>query len=204
MNTQPDDMLATALSGAGDLVAGVRPAQWDLPTACTEWTVRQVVDHLVGGNLLFARVLGGEPLPPREELLAASREDRLGGDPVGAYRDSAETLLAAFRAEGALTREVTVPVGHVPGIAALYLRIVEALVHGWDVARATGQPLRFPDDIVEEALTFTHGKLADLPPRPPGQGPFGAPRPVADDAPAIDRLAAVLGRTVTTVGTPDA
>ena len=79
----------------------------------------------------------------------------------------------------------------------MHLRIVEALVHGWDLARATGQPAEFPDDLPERELTFTRGKLADL---PPDGRPFAPPRPVADDAPAIDRLAACLGRRVT----PDA
>src|SRR5664280_3461615 len=85
----------------------------------------------------------------------------------------------------------------VPGIAALYLRIVEALVHDWDLARATGQPAELPDDLPARELTFTRGKLADL---PPDGRPFAPPRPVADDAPAIDRLAACLGRRAT----PDA
>ena len=70
-------------------------------------------------------------------------------------------------------------------------------MHGWDLARATGQPAEFPDDLPERELTFTRGKLADL---PPDRRPFAPPRPVADDAPAIDRLAACLGRRAT----PDA
>src|SRR5664280_312673 len=85
----------------------------------------------------------------------------------------------------------------VPGIAALHMRIVEALVHDWDLARATGQPAELPDDLPARELTFTRGKLADL---PPDGRPFAPPRPVADDAPAIDRLAAGLGRRAT----PDA
>jgi uncharacterized protein (TIGR03086 family) len=196
MTAQPREMLATALARAETVVAAIGPDEWALSTPCTEWTVRAVVNHLVGGNLLLARLLEGEQLPAREELVAASRNDRLGDDPVGAYRSAAERLLAAFRAGGVLERTVTVPAGPVPGIAALYLRIVEALVHGWDVARATGRDIRFPEDLVEEALAFTRVKLADLGHRVEGQGPFGPPQPVADDAPAIDRLAALLGREI--------
>ena len=69
------------------------------------------------------------------------------------------------------------------------------LVHGWDLARATGQPASFPDDLAEQELAFSRHKLADI---PAGRHPFGPPQPVAAEAPAIGRLAACLGRTVTT------
>jgi uncharacterized protein (TIGR03086 family) len=192
----PEDDLAGALAAAERLVAEIGPREWDLPTPCTGWSVRDVVNHLVGGNLLFVRVFGGEPLPPREELVAASRTDRLGDDAVGALRASGSALLDTFRSEGALERVVTVPAGTFPGIAALHLRVVEALVHGWDVARATGRTLTAPDELVERELAFTRGTLPRLPPRPAGQGPFAPARPVADGAPALDRLAALLGRPV--------
>lgn len=86
------------------------------------------------------------------------------------------------------------PFGTVPGIVALHLRITEVLVHGWDLARATHQVARFPDDIVEQELEFTRGRLPDV---SSARRPFAPPRPVPDDAPAIDRLAACLGRPVT-------
>jgi uncharacterized protein (TIGR03086 family) len=190
------DQLVTALDGAEAVVAGVEAGEWELPTPCTDWTVRGVVNHLVGGNRLFARILGGEQLPAREELTAASSTDRLGDDPVAAYRESAAELLAAFRADGALERTVTVPAGTVPGAAALWLRIVEALVHGWDVSRATGRPAVFPGPVVAQALEFTRVQLSRLPAAPPGRGPFGPPQPVPDDAPPLDRLASLLGRPV--------
>jgi len=68
---------------------------------------------------------------------------------------------------------------------------VETLVHGWDLARATGQPLAFPDEIVEVEIEISRKLLDGL---PPGRSSFAPPQPVADDAPAIDRLAALLGR----------
>jgi uncharacterized protein (TIGR03086 family) len=191
---QPIENLAAALSGAQQLVAAIGADEWDLASPCPEWTVRGVMNHLVGGNLLFARLLAGEQLPPREELVAAGRSDRLGDDAGAAFRASADALLTAFSADGVLERPLTVPAGTFPGIAALHLRIVEALVHGWDVATATGRPLHFPDELVEQALAFTRATLPRLPARPEGPGPFRPEQPVADDAPPLDRLAALLGR----------
>ena len=85
--------------------------------------------------------------------------------------------------------------GTVPGVVLLHLRITELLVHGWDLAQATAQPPLLPDDLAEQELQFTSGKLADI---PAGRHPFAPPQPVPDDAPAIERLAACLGRRVPT------
>ncbi|WP_448628712.1 TIGR03086 family metal-binding protein [Geodermatophilus sp. URMC 64] len=189
--TDPFSPLATALDGTGQLVAAVADDQWELPTPCTDWTVRLLVNHIVGGNRLVARVLRGEPLPPREQLGRRGGEDRLGPDPAAAYRASADELLAAFRGPGVLERTHTVPAGTLPGPAVLHLRIVETLVHGWDLARATGRPAPFPDPLVEPELAFSRDLLGRL---PEGRQPFAASQEAPDDAPAIDRLAALLGR----------
>ena len=192
MAAAPVDRLAEALEGTGRLVTGVRPEQWSQPTPCTEWTVRQLVNHVVGGQRVFTGILRSEPSagPPANRPTGL---DVLGSDPVAAYRESADSLLSAFNEPGALQRVVRLPIGEMPGAAALHLRVTESLVHGWDLARATGQPPEFPDDLAEQALRFTRSKLADIPRR---HRPFAPAQPVAEDAPAIDRLAALLGRPV--------
>ena len=136
--------LAAAVDGTGQLVTAVGEQQWELGTPCTDWTVRQLVNHLVGGDRLATRVLRGEPLPPLDQLGRRSGQDQLGADPAGAYRASAEALLAALRTPGVLDRAHTLPVGTLPGPAVVHLRTVETMVHGWDLARATGQPVPFP------------------------------------------------------------
>ena len=183
--------LTTALDGTRRLIDAVPDAQWQLPTPCTDWTVRQLVNHLVGGNRLFTRVLRGAPLPPVQELGRRGAEDQLGSDPAAAFRSSADEMLEAFRAPGVLEKTHSVPAATLPGPAVVHLRTVETLVHGWDLARATSQPVPFPDELVEGELTFSRELLGRM---PEGRRPFGPSRPVADDAPAIDRLAALLGR----------
>ena len=100
-------------------------------------------------------------------------------------------MVAAFRAPGALDRPVTVPFGTVPGEAALHLRIVEVLTHGWDLARATGRTVSFPDDVVEQEIAFSRRALPMIPPE---RAPFAPSRPVPADAAPLDRLVALLGR----------
>lgn len=187
MTTEPIDQLASALAMTGQAVSGVQDAQWALPTPCTEWTVKDLVEHVIDGNRRFAAALGDEPPHAPQPAREA------GGDLAAAYEDSSRGLVQAFRRPGALDMVVSVPVGSIPGFVALHLRLTEVLVHGWDLVRATGQPAAFPDDLVEIALAFTRANLANIPPE---RRPFSPPKPVDDDAPAIDRLAACLGRDV--------
>ncbi|MGH3319849.1 MAG: TIGR03086 family metal-binding protein [Streptosporangiaceae bacterium] len=181
--------LASVGDVTGQAVGAVPDEQWDLPTPCVGWSVRDLVQHLVAGNDGFAAALRGEATPATQA----------GGQPspgelASAYRRSVRALLDAFREPGALERTVTVPFGTVPGTVALHLRLTELLVHGWDLTRATGFRVAFPDDLAEQELAFARPALADI---PPDRRPFAPPEPVADDAPAIDRLAACLGRKVT-------
>ena len=183
--------LATALDGTGQLVAAVTDEEWELPTPCSDWTVRQLVNHVVGGNRLVTRVLRGEPLPPRDQLGRRAGEDQLGADPAAAYATSAADLLAALRAPGVLEGTYTVPAATLPGPAIVHLRTVETLVHGWDLARAIDRPAPFSEELAEGELSFSRDLLGRI---PEGRHPFGPARAVDDDVPAIDRLAALLGR----------
>ena len=196
MNAQNDRQqdpaaeLAEALELAGRLVAGVKPDQWESPTPCTEWNVRQLVDHLVSGHQLVARVLRGDPF---EQAVAAVRsvDDRLGDDAAAAYDASAREVLAAFTAPGVLQRLVRVPFGTVPGAVALHLRIVECLVHGWDLATAVGASFDPPAPLVEQEIAFSGPLLGQVPPE---RLVFASSRSAAEGAPPIERLAALLGR----------
>lgn len=184
----PLDGLSEATELTGRLVAGVQAEQWSSPTPCADWTVRDLVQHVVFGQLAFARLLRGEPL---EAVAPSASADHLGDDPSGAYRRSCEALLAAAAEPGVLERPVRVPIGTVPGMVAVHLRVVEALVHGWDLARATGQSFDVPAELAEAELAFSRERLGSI---PPDRTPFGRPQPVADDAAPLDRLAALLGR----------
>jgi uncharacterized protein (TIGR03086 family) len=188
MTSDPIEQLASALDATGRVLASIAEDQWTLPTPCTEWTVRDLAHHLVTGNDRFTSALGG-----RAPTTPVSAESDLSD----AYHRSTRELLDAFGQPGALDSSVDLPIGTVPGLAALHLRITEVLVHGWDLARATGQAASFPEALAEQALVFSRAKLSDI---PAGRRPFAPPQPIADDAPAIDRLAACLGRQVSPSG----
>lgn len=177
------DQLQRSFAAVEDVVHGIRPDQWAGPTPCTDWTVRDVVGHLVGMNRVFAALLAAEPPPPRGDAIA---DEDLGP----AFRDSAAALLAAFAQPGVLERSFVGPLGAATGAERLWIRLYDLLAHGWDLAQATGQPARLPEDAAEGALAFARGQLSE-PARP---GRFAPPQAVPDDAPAIERLVAFLGR----------
>ncbi len=181
------EQLSAAAEVTGQVIDAITDEQWSLPTPCGDWTVRDLVQHVVAGNDGFTAALSEPPAAPG---LTAQRSGNLAGD----YGRSVRAVVDAFRQPGVLERVVSVPFGTVPGAVALHLRITELLVHGWDLTRATGQGVTFPEDLAEQELAFTRRALADI---PPGRSPFALPEPVADDALAIDRLAACLGRKVT-------
>lgn len=184
--------LETALAAGRVVLAGILSEQWSLPTPCPDWTVEELAAHLIGGNRMFGSIMRGDSaLDPVGDV--RTEADGMRGDWIGAYDQAADGLVRAFAADGAMARIVTVPFGTVPGAVALDLRITEVLVHGWDLARATGQVMRVSDAVVEEQIAFSRDALGRV---ATGRSPFGPPQPVPNDAPPLDRLAGLLGRSL--------
>jgi uncharacterized protein (TIGR03086 family) len=181
------EALADALSEVGALIDNVRPEQWAGPTPCTDWSVRRLIEHLTGLNLVFTAILRDQQPPVRKDDDAVLDDER-----SAAYSASAAQLLAAFAQPGVFERDYRGPLGTVTGAERLQIRLCDLIAHGWDLARATGQELRLPDDVVEQSLTFVQRQLSDDA-RP---GRFEPAQPAPSDAPAIERLAAFLGRPV--------
>ena len=182
------DRLARSFAAVGELIDAIQSGEWSAPTQCLDWSVHRLVEHLIGKNLVFAAVLAEQPLPQRGDPMPA---DQL----AGAYRESAAVLLEAFAQPGVLDRSYQGPLGAASGEERLKIRMYDLLAHGWDLAQALGRPADLPEDAVEESLAFAR---ADGRAVRPGGGCFGPARPVADGAPAIVRLAAFLGRDVST------
>lgn len=182
------DGLSEALRCTREVVAGVRDDQWDLPTPCSEWSVADLTEHLIGGNRLFATAFSGAPARP-----AVEDPDFGQGRALTGYDEAATELTTAFAAEGALDRIVQVPFGTVPGRVAFHLRMTELLVHGWDLAQATGQPFAVPEALAAQELAFSRQALQQI---PPDRSPFGSAQPSRPDAGPLEQLVSLLGRTV--------
>ena len=183
-----DQLLERTTEATGRIVAGVRPDQYDNPTPCAEWAVRDVLSHIIGGNQFFAAVATGEAPPVPTEP-----RDLLGDDPAAAYAQGAKLALEAWRAPGTAERIVKMPVGDMPGAFAMGLHFVDHLVHAWDIAKATGQEDLVDQSLAEAAFGLVNGNIGDEL-RQAG-GPFGPAVACDESAPAVERLVAYLGRT---------
>ncbi|MEZ5143745.1 MAG: TIGR03086 family metal-binding protein [Acidimicrobiales bacterium] len=177
-----------AVAGLIDtLVAGVGAEQLDDPTPCTEWSVRHLLNHLVGGGYLFAMAANGDPLG---DLAPDETPDLLGDDPAAAWAGSCATVLRAFHAPGAFDRTWNLPFASVPGEIGAQIAFSDLLIHGWDLATATHQPYAPPPEL----LTHADGVLRMIIGSDRDSHSFGPAVAVDDDAPLLDRMVAVTGR----------
>ncbi|MGQ4514692.1 TIGR03086 family metal-binding protein [Streptomyces sp. DW26H14] len=168
--------LAAVLDQVVGLVDSVGEREWSAPTPCEEWDVRAVVGHLLDVQQRFLANLTAQPVRTRPD--------------VG---ENAQLLVNAFAEEGALERLVPDRLGEITGLTLLKILMMEHLAHGWDLGQALGRPPVFDEEVVERTLDFVERMSPKV---PPALRRFDEPQPVAPNAPAIDRLAARLGRKV--------
>jgi uncharacterized protein (TIGR03086 family) len=182
----PLERFDRAAAVATAIVDGIADDQFDLPSPCAEWTVRGVLNHMVTGNLMIDAIVAGRAHPDRNV-------DRLGEDPSAVFVASLATTRVSLSEPGLFERVVTTPIGEAPGAFLVQMRVAELLVHGWDLARATGQSTDLDPELAVEVMAAWQARMGD---RPRTMVPFEEPRSVPADATAADRLAGFLGRTV--------
>jgi uncharacterized protein (TIGR03086 family) len=155
---------------------------------CTEYDVRALLSHIVGGLNRIALVGEGA-----DALAVPARADGVPDDGWRAACQAARARATAAWADDAkLDALVEVPWGKVPGRIALSGYVQEILTHGWDLARATGQPTELDPELASWVLAVAQ---RILPPEPRGgEIPFGPVIPVPPDAAPYAQLAAWLGR----------
>jgi uncharacterized protein (TIGR03086 family) len=183
----PLGLLQRALDQTGTLIQGVRPDQANLPTPCSSWDVDQLVRHIVRDARSFAaRVRGAQPQDDGEGTSLS--------DQAGAYRASAADLLEAWHEMGT-DRMIQLPFGEVPATWSVEQQIANFAVHGWDLARATGQSTDLDEAVGLAAIDFGTNNLKAEFRGDEGSGKaFGHEVRVPADAPLYDRLAGVFGR----------
>lgn len=189
MTADPDKAAVhrAALKATRGLVTGIGTDQWALPTPCEGWAVRELVNHVVVGNLWAAELASGRSISDVGTKLDG---DHLGAAPLEAYDRSAEAAASAFEAPGALDAPCAVSYGPVPGSVYAGHRLIDVLIHGWDLAVATGQDARLDAALVEACRDEIRPQQEAL----RGSGMFGTEVAVPADADDQTRLLAVLGR----------
>jgi uncharacterized protein (TIGR03086 family) len=161
-------------------VAAVRRDQWDLPSPCAGWTVRDVVGHVVEMHGVLLRSAGREPAAP-------------GGEPLADFRAASAAIQAVLADPVTARREFVAPHAGRTTVEVSIDEVIsgDLVLHGWDLARATGQ-----DDTIDPAEVAAAVAAVERLPEEVRRLPhvFGPPVPVADDAAPQDRMLALIGR----------
>jgi uncharacterized protein (TIGR03086 family) len=184
---------ARAQTVAKQIIGSIADDQLTLPTPCSEWDVRDILNHVLDGDLLVIAWLKGEtPSWGRNP-------DHLGDDPhpqaVVLDRLAECYGLVAGQAED-LARIISTRMGPMSVDALAERRIGDLVAHLWDLAIATSQPVDYDPELVETVVPYYRAKLDG---KPRDGAPVAEPQRVPEGATAADRLAAYLGRSV---GTP--
>jgi uncharacterized protein (TIGR03086 family) len=180
------ELLAKARPEARRRIAAIGTNQWDLPTPCTEWRVRDIVNHLILGEVTAPLFLENEPLEGLEESIELA-----GEDPLGAWDRYSVNATEALSRPGALDAVVMHPfAGEMPGSQLARFRIVDNVLHSWDIAVAIGADPRIDPGITEPLFELT-APLHDVIPRGPL---FHAALDVGADAHIQEKLLALFGR----------
>jgi uncharacterized protein (TIGR03086 family) len=169
------------------------PDDWERPTPCAGWNLRQLAEHMAAQHHGFADAAAGV----RTEL-ADWQPVPLGDDPVSGYRASAQRVTDAFSAPGALNREMWLPeirtTAGFPAAIGIGFHFLDYVVHSWDVAKSLGLEPDFDTEVADTALMVAL-RVPDGEPRLVPGSAFAPSLPPAPGAGALDLALLALGRS---------
>lgn len=179
----PITQLDTIVPLLNGLVAPLDDERLEAATPCASFNLRQVLEHMIGGATMFAAAFRGTQPP----------DGPLPADVVAAFPVAMGELQAAMRSPGALDRTIAAPFGEVPGETFARFVALDGLVHGWDIATATGQTYQPPAEVVAEVDAFARQAIGD---DMRDGDTFAAAADAPTSASGVERLVAFTGRTV--------
>lgn len=167
-------------------MSAVDDSQWDAPTPCTEWSVRDLVNHIVGEDRWLPPLLAGAS---PEEVGDRFEGDLLGESPRAAWAEARDEALAATAGLD-LDQPVHTSMGQIPARELLGQMFGDHLIHAWDLAKGTGGDTRLDPELVETLteMVVPHQEMMKA------SGLFGEHIEPPADADAQERLLAVFGR----------
>ncbi len=179
------DLLGRATPVTRQLIEGLADDDWSAPTPCPDWTVLEVIEHMVSDLAQFADVGAGAGFDPLAQMSLSP------ADALAAFDEAAGRMLSTWSDPAVAGRLHSMPWGDTPGATLIGFMVMEQLAHGWDLARATGHTPAYDPDLIAESLAAAEAN-DDPSIRVPGM--FGPIVTVSADAPTIDRVAGFLGR----------
>lgn len=174
------------------LVLGTREDQLADPTPCRDYTVGDLVQHIGGLTLAFTGAAHKQPPPGSEQGGSGDASKLETGWRLLIARDL-EVLAESWRNPAAYEGMTMAGPVELPGTEAAVVALNELVVHGWDLAVATGQ--RYAADPTSVAICTEFASAFSTPETADQRGDaFGTVIEVPEDAPALDRLLGMMGR----------
>lgn len=170
-------------------VDAVGASDWDKPTPCREWTVRQLVEHLVDEHRWIPPLIGGHDLQTAQQVVEG-QADASAGDTADDWHAASTASMQALADPDALERTVELSRGPTPVQQYLMEMFFDLVVHGWDLGRAIGYPQPIPDDLVDPVMHVAVSMRDEL----AASGMFDPPVEIGAGASTVDQLAALTGR----------
>ena len=180
-------MFGRAVAEFGARVGQVGDHQWQAPTPDEDWTVRDLVNHVVGEDLWAPPLLAGSTIA---EVGDRFDGDVLGAEPRAAWTTASAGAVRAVGQDGAMDSIVHLSFGDVPGSEYTLQLFADHLIHAWDLARAIGADERLDAGLVASCATW-FGAVEDA---YRSAGAIAARPPVPGDADAQLVLLARFGR----------
>ncbi|MBM3939836.1 MAG: TIGR03086 family protein [SAR202 cluster bacterium] len=181
------ELYLRALRATRKFVANIKPDQWRHDTPCTDWDLRTVLNHLVNENRWAAELFGGNTIANVGHWFDG---DLLGDDPLKAYDDSVAAAAGQVGKPGAMIMLCDLSRGPTPGHAYAGELFLDALIHGWDIAKGSRQDATLDPALVRVLYDMVVPQVAEL----RASGMFGGDVPVAVNADTQTKLLALLGR----------
>jgi uncharacterized protein (TIGR03086 family) len=177
-----------AVEEFGARVQAVGHDQWELPTPCSDWNVRQLVNHLVYEDRWTVPLMQGSTIA---EVGDRFEGDLLGDRPKVAWNQASQEAVAAVGADGALERIVDLSAGPTPAREYVSQLFTDHLIHAWDLARAIGADERLDPELVDACA----GWFASMEDVYRSIGAIGERVELPPGADAQTKLLAAFGRT---------
>ena len=163
--------------------------QWTNATPCTEWSVKDLVNHMVTENLWVPGLLDGKTI---DELggMDAFEGDNLGSDPKHAWTEASQKATQAAQRDGAMDTTAHLSYGDFPASFYILQLLADHIIHAWDLAKG----IEDDDELDQEMVQFVYQGMLPYADSLSEGDSFADPIPVPDDADPQTKLLGLVGR----------
>jgi uncharacterized protein (TIGR03086 family) len=183
-------VMEKAAQAVVEVAGNVKPDQLTAPTPCQDWDVRTLVNHLILWSGFRSELAARKAAAPPDGPMDESMDFTQGGDWAELLASQVGKTVTAWAQPQAWEGNTGLAGGSLPASTIAAMIFGEYVLHGWDLARATGQDLPCDDEVAKAALTYVEGMAEQA----RQYHVFGDPVPVPDNATTLDKALALSGR----------